>query len=280
MGVFSFNFHRSRWIYFRHQLIEWLSIILLVLLITVPTGLFGWFLFFTDTFTVRVVTVVDARPHTTQEVRSLTEEALNENILFVRVPAMEQRLLTTIPQIRDVYIVRKLPGTLKIIVQEKTPALLLLSQGKYHFVDAQGIVYEEARLDTLPGTVLPIVKNNDASSAISLGAPAVEQTFVEFVTTSQETLPAIAGAEIAEMRIPSLAAREVHIRFDNNWTIRFDTTRPLDAQLQVLRQLLASSIAEEDKARLEYIDLRIPNRVYYKFQESSTPRSAGAPAKE
>ena len=256
--------NRARWYSWRQRILEWLSVLLLVSLIIVPAGMLAWLAFFTDTFVVQAITVVDARDHTAEAVRGMMTQFTNKNIFFIRTAGIEHRLLADIPQIRDVHITRKLPGTLKLIIQEKTPAVLLLSNGKYHFVDEQGIAYEEARLDTLPGIVLPVIKNNDQQAKVTLGAPALSADFITFVREAQELMPGITGAEIAEIRIPSLAAREVHFLLENNWTIRFDVTRPLRSQMDVLRRLLQHTIPEEERALLEYVDLRIPNRVYYK----------------
>jgi cell division septal protein FtsQ len=261
-----FEFGRWRWQGFKQRLLEWLSILAAGALVVVPLGMLAWLVFFTDTFSVDGITVVDARDHTADEVRALAQDEVGQNILFAQTPVLQERILGEVPQIRDVRIERKLPSTLKIVVQEKTPALLLLSAGKYYFVDRGGIAFEVARLDTLPGTVLPIVKNNDVTADVTLGRPVVEQTFVDFVQLAQDKLPDIVGAEIAEVRMPSLAAREVHYVLETNKLIRFDISRGLDTQLDVLQRLLENNIAEEDLPRVEYIDLRIANRVYYKLR--------------
>lgn len=262
----------SRWQTWKKRIIEWLSILLLVALIIVPITILGWLMFFTDTFVVQAVTVVDAREHTTESIRGIVEPFIGKKILFIQTDILEQQVRSDIPQIRSVYIVRKLPGTLKVIAQEKTPALLLLSNKKYHFVDEEGIPYEEARLETLPGVVLPVVKNNDAAATVLLGAPALDESFVTFVRKAQDELPDIIDAQVAEIRIPSLAAREVHFLLDNNWVIRFDTTRPLESQLNVLQRLLEHTIPQEDQKNIDYIDLRIQNRVYYKLRSTQHVR--------
>jgi cell division septal protein FtsQ len=248
----------------RRQIWQWFSVVFLAAVVIVPLALLIWFIFFTPTFNIQAITIIDARPHTTTAVRELIKSKIGENIFFLNTEVLEQHIQTSISQIRNVHIVRKLPGTLKIIVQEKTPALLLLSRGKYYFVDSEGIAYEEAQLDTLPGTVLPIVKNNDQESQVTIGTPVVETSFVQFVQAIQDQLDDVTGAKVVETRIPSLAAREVHFRLDNNWEIRFDITRSPAAQLDILKRLLTSTITDQEKQTLQYIDLRIPNRVYYK----------------
>lgn len=252
----------------------WLSLGLLVAIVVVPLGLFLWFIFKTEAFRVQAITVVDARPHTEEAIRQRMQTAVDDpygifparTIFFIDTHEVEQELLTTLPQVRSLHSTRELPGTVKVVVQEKTPVLLLLTGRNYFFVDENGIAYEQARLETLPGTVLPVVKNKDAGSRIVLGAPVVSVPFVKFLTSVQKALPGVLGAEVVETTIPSLAAREVSFRLSNNWEIHFDVTRDPAGQLAILRTLLDSTISADEKKVLEYIDLRIPNRVYYRVR--------------
>ncbi len=253
-----------RWQPLRRQILEWSSVAFLACITLGPVFLFGWLLLFTQTFAVSAITVVDARIGTEQQIRDSTDSLRGKNLLFLQTEILAGRLLGDIPQIKNVHIVRKLPGTLKIIVQEKTPLLLLLSNGSYYFVDAAGIAYETASLDSLPGVVLPVVKNTDQDGQVTLGAPAVDESFVAFITEVQKKIPDITRAQVVEMRIPSLTAREVHFLLDRNWNILMDTTRNASAQLDVLERLLKHTVTTEEQQTLQYIDLRIPNRVYYK----------------
>ncbi len=256
--------NRARWGQVQRKVIEWSSIAFLALLIIAPLCILGWLLFFTHTFAVSAITVVDAKPNTQESVRALSQDSTGKNILFISTEQLEQKILHDVPQVRDVHILRKLPGTLKIIVQEKKPALLLVSGGSHYFVDAEGIAYENASLDVLPGVVLPTVKNSDSLAEVTLGTNAVDASFVNFMMEVQAKLPEITHAQIAEMRIPSLATREVHFLLDRNWKILMDTTRSAEDQLDILGRLLEDTITTEEQQTLQYIDLRIANRVYYK----------------
>lgn len=251
------------------QLLPWFFGVLVAALIIIPVSILGWLFFATDIFVVQAVTVLDARAHTTAAAKQIVQEHLDrglltKNIFFIQSDLLEAALAASLPQVRTVHVARKLPGTIKIIIQEKTAALLLLSNTDYFFVDASGTPYEEARLDTLPGTLLPTVKNDDQSSRVTLGVPVVASSFVQFIQYLQKEVPAVTGAEVAEIRIPSLSAREVHFLLDNNWELRFDVTRDAAAQTDTLRKVLESTISPEERAALEYIDLRIQDRVYYK----------------
>lgn len=250
----------------RRQILEWSSALFLGCITIGPVALFTWLLFFTQTFAVSAITVVDAQTGTQEQVRTLADTMRGKSILFLQTEILSGRLLRDVPQIKNVHIVRKLPGTLKIIIQEKTPVLLLLSKGSYYYVDATGIAYAVASLDSLPGVVLPVVKNSDTNATVTLGALAVEESFVSFIDEVQTKIPDIAKAQVVAMNIPSLAAREVHFFLDRNWNILMDTTRPASAQLDVLQRLLEHTVSAEEQQTLQYIDLRIPNRVYYKIR--------------
>lgn len=228
---------------------------------------------------LQAITVVDARPHVTVGVQQLVEQELladgrRPTIFFVHTERLERLIREHFPSVRTVRAERQLPGVIKIIVQEKTPALLLLTNGAYYFVDESGVAYERAELSLLPGIVLPTVKNNDASGEVTIGKPAspagrpvLEAIFVTFVREVQTALPTRVGAQVVEMYIPSLAAREVSFRLSNNWTIRFDSTASTQRQLSILDQVLNETLGDDEKKQLEYIDLRIPNRVYYRTRE-------------
>ncbi|MFH1353806.1 MAG: cell division protein FtsQ/DivIB [bacterium] len=273
-----FRLQKKRsWRILWRRVLPWLSVALLAAMVAVPLALFVWLFLFTEVFTVQAITVVDAKDYTTKAAREIIEQTiddlpLNRNIFFVPIQAIEAEIVAALPQVRTVYVTRKLPGTIKAIVQEKTPELLLLSNSKYYFVDGDGVPYEEARLETLPGIVLPTVKNNDQKSQVTLGAAAVDVSFVAFLKKVQESLPECTGSQVAEIRIPSLAAREVHFTLNNNWRVLLDVTRSAEQQLSVLQRLLKETISEEEKQTLEYIDLRIPNRVYYKAGSGSPGR--------
>jgi cell division septal protein FtsQ len=252
--------------------LPFIPIVLLVTVLIVPVGLFVWLLFYTNVFTVQAITVVDAREHTLVAARDIIEQnlgrqSLGRSIFFVHTESIEGDIEAALPQVRTVHVTRKLPGTIKAIIQEKTPALLLLSNGRYYFVDSNGVPYEEATLDRLPGVVLPTVKNDGRSAAVTLGAAAVTPEFVTFLQGVQDTLPELIGSEVAEIHIPSLSAREVKVVLDTNWYVSFDVTRPAAEQLDILQQLLRESIDEEELERLQYVDLRIPNRAYWRLRD-------------
>lgn len=252
------------------------SVVLLIAAVAGPLVFFSWLVFGTDMFVVQAITVVDARPHIADGVRQMVERELlsiqqNPTVFFVKTDRLERLIREQFPSVRTVRVQRQLPGVIKIMAQEKAPVLLLLTHGAYYFVDEFGVAYERAELSLLPGVVLPTVKNKDSSGEVAsdkpdwpVGRPVLEPIFVTFVKDLQVALPQRISAEVAEITVPSLAAREVSFHMSNNWVLRFDSTAPTARQLSILDQVLQGTLTDEEKQHLEYVDLRIPNRVYYR----------------
>ncbi len=243
--------------------------ILIITLVTASIGIFIRLLFFTDMFSVQAITVLDAKATTEAAVRAVAEQEVSktpwrQSIFFVQTDIVADKIMGSLPQVKAVLVKRILPGTIKITVHEKKPAMLLASNGDYYFVDDQGILFEKADLLNLPGLVLPTVKNMSAQTEISLGAPVVSPEFVTFVQIASKSLSDSMGLEVVEIRMPSLAAREVYFALNNNWEIKFDITRDPEGQISLLERVVNEMLSEEEKQTLEYIDLRIPRRVYYR----------------
>jgi hypothetical protein len=125
-------------------------------------------------------------------------------------------------------------------------------------------LFEKADLLNLPGLVLPTVKNMSEETEIEIGVPVVSLEFVQFVETASKKISEDLDVKVVEIKIPSLAAREVYFELNNNWEIKFDVTRDPVGQIELLSRVVKEMLSEDEKVTLQYIDLRIPKRVYYK----------------
>ncbi|GEM_PF-4785126 len=69
--------------------------------------------------------------------------------------------------------------------------------------------------------------------------------------------------------IPSFLAKEIKIESENNGELIFDLAGDLDWQLKKLRLFFEKKIKPTDLENLDYIDLRIKDRIIYKFKEGA-----------
>jgi hypothetical protein len=56
--------------------------------------------------------------------------------------------------------------------------------------------------------------------------------------------------------------KEIKVMTSEGWYVLFDLTRDIKSQLSILKAALAEKIP--DRKNLQYVDLRIENRIYYK----------------
>ncbi len=240
-----------------------------------PFAVIGYFIFSTDYFRITNVTVIDARPHVEAQVREKIDQFLasekfiipRANLLFLQKNKMEDKLEEEIYPIYAVKIQKKIPGVLKIIVQEKKPVAIFFSHSQYFYMDHKGLIFEKMSIDNLPQSSLSIIKNLEENNQIEIkiGSRVVSERFMDFILELMEKFPKqITDFLIAEISIPSVASQEVHIKTNKNFSVYFDITRTPESQLIALQKVWQEIIKEEEKEKLEYIDLRIDHKVYYK----------------
>jgi cell division protein FtsQ len=71
--------------------------------------------------------------------------------------------LEAVPWIRHAQVMRLLPSTLQVVVEERTPFAILQNKGKTYVVDAEGVVLAPALREAYPG--LPLVVGEGAGKA-------------------------------------------------------------------------------------------------------------------
>ncbi len=71
------------------------------------------------------------------------------------------------------------------------------------------------------------------------------------------------GLKVFDFIIETDVLKDLRVNTNEGWHVLFDRSRDLKNQLEALKLVLEEKIKEERK-NLEYIDLRIENRVYYK----------------
>ena len=147
--------------------------------------LVGVVLFVTGATVVRHVTtskelavreiVVDGASRTTPDaVRSVLREFLGKNILEVSLEDVAQAAARD-PWVREASVKRLLPGTLRVLVTERTPAALALVRGAIVVVDDRGVVMGPAG-PTMPFD-LPVLTGITAAQG-----PALDESLARGVT--------------------------------------------------------------------------------------------------
>ncbi len=241
--------------------------IIFILITIVLAGAIFYFLFISRYFEITDVAVTGVRESIIENIEDEVEEKVEgmriKNIFLFRASKTEKELEKKFYLLKSVRVCRKLPGIIKIEASEKEPVAIIHSGQHYFFLDADSFAFEEVSLTRLAVTALPIIENKGSNKKIEIGDKVLSPRFMDFVLKLQEVLPAETELEIIEISIPAFASREVHVRVKDNILIYFDIQRTVESQVLALKKTLAEVITQEEREQLQYIDLRVENKVFY-----------------
>lgn len=169
---------------------------------------------------------------------------------------LKKKLLAKVPQISEVSFRKNIiTNVLTVVVKEHQTSIVWQTAGEKFLVNRYGVVYDKADDDT------PLIMVEDLKNIpVSLKQKVVASDFIEFVTSFVANLPRKTNISIKRITIPETTF-EVEMYTNEEWRIILDTTRPPDDQLNALVRVLREM---EDNPPREYVDLRIPNKVFYK----------------
>ena len=197
-----------------------------------------------DLFYVGQVTVEGQSLVSAEEIRRAAG-ADNYNVFYLNFGQLQQRVLG-VPGIRDATVSYEPPNSLRLSVLERTPLLTWESGKRTAWVDDSGTIFTIGKAPS----GLPIVRDSEGKARQRLDPKLVSGMLVLFTA-----LPGLRRADYADMR---------GLTFDDErgWKILFGAPEQINAKLAMLNALVTYLNAQ--KIEPEYVDVRQPERAYYK----------------
>jgi len=156
---------------------------------------------------------------------------------------------------------KKLLHTLKIYAKEKIPALQLEDSGANYYIDKNGLV-TGAIDSTAIKYDLPKISYG-TSTRVTVGSIILDKSDVGFIkNVFVKISDKFRGWRI--IRAVFIDKKNSQLKFYTNegWYLILNTEALVDKQLENLDALLRQKI--QDRRELEYIDLRIEDKIFYK----------------
>lgn len=184
----------------------------------------------------------------------------SKSIFLVNNNKLSTEILNKFSTIEIVTINRKLPKTLFLNIQERSPvAVFCPSQDRQNCypIDSNGIIF-----DPIDSTLkeLPVIVQIIDQTSLPVGERVVEQNIMNLFINVRNNLENKFQIGVKEMLIVSLA--RINIETDDGWKIYFDliSNSNVDAQILKLRLLIENEVPESERSNLKYIDLRPKGR--------------------
>lgn len=196
-------------------------------------------------------------------------------LLLIQHDRLAEAVLAAVPRVHTVQVLRQLPGTLVLNLQEKVAvAFLTTPDGRTLALDGAGVMIADVPLAEATRAQLPLVRSTQPAPDVRPGTPVVSRNLVDLLHEVVVLLSDRLGVSVEELVIPSPGAREVHVRTSAGWRLLLDSDRRLADQLRAFEQVLADELPSEARARLESVDLRVPGKVYYRLRAGPFPPPA------
>lgn len=228
-------------------------------------------LFFAKLFDVRTVTTQLPNALSVEQVSDVIQEVLDERVLgitrrhnSVLLPMSRIRsvLITKFPRIQSVEVTRLSIHDLQVVIHERKRSGIWCfpAQTACYYYDDEGIAFDEIAPST-GSLFIPIQDNRDRR--IILGAEVESETWRNKLGDARKILQ-FGNIPIARIEIPADSFDLFEVITQEGWKILFSIGTDVRLQASSLQLFLKDKISAETRKNLEYIDLRIEDRIYYK----------------
>jgi cell division protein FtsQ len=164
--------------------------------------------------------------------------------------------LEAVPWIRHAQVMRLLPSTLQVVVEERTPYAVWQNHGQTYVVDAEGVMLAPAMREAYPD--LPLVVGEGAANTAA-------QLFDQLTPFGQITENLVAAIRVGDRRWTLTLASGLEIMLpDDNIAEALTSLARLDEEKGVLKRDIAA------------VDLRLLDRVTVRLRETAAAGQPGA----
>ena len=223
----------------------------------------GYILFFSPIFKIRSIEVSGNKEVEAEEIKNSFTYG---NIFLVSENKIKNDLIKKIPKIGDLEISKNLiKRSIKLTIEERG-RLGIACQVKEEtedcfYIDKKGIIFEDAPQTS--GSLILLIKDY-SQREFYLGKKIFEQRIVDFISQARQDLSSEIGLTALDFNVLSFPLKDLKVMTNEGWYIIFDLEGDIKNQLLSLKAALEEKILGEERKNLEYIDLRIENRIYYK----------------
>lgn len=190
------------------------------------------------------------------------------NLIIFPQRQIEEELLSSFKKIKNIETKKVFPDRVEINILERKTLLIWCSSGYCYIIDENGYAYMTADFgseEVKQNHLINLIDNS--SKSVSIGEKVLDEEYIQFAVGLREELKKELGIEIGDDYITqSRIAEEALVTTNEGWQIFFSSTILIENSLRTLDTFLTKEVNDESRKKLEYVDLRAENKVYYKMR--------------
>ncbi len=229
-------------------------------------GIF-YFLFISGRFEVKEVNISGLKAVNEEEVRKLINDVLapkkfgvlkSKNHFLLSRDKLQSSILSSIHKIGSVRI-EKTTDALNIAIEEREAIGIWCKGSDCFYFDKKGIIFEESPKSS--GSLFISIEDM-RNMETNLGSAVLSEPEVVLAEDSQRLLRG--NFPFSAVTIVITADGEYELLTTEGWRVLLNKNDGLEYQLSNLKYVIDEKIKTR-RGELEYVDLRLGNRVYYKY---------------
>lgn len=255
--------------------------ILMRFLIMAFIGVIIYILFFSPLLSIKSIVVSGAQNIDSQDIINIATADiegkyinifLKNNIILVNKNDIEIDLRDNFKRIESVEMGRKFPDKLLIKIKERESILVFCSGNQCFVIDKNGQAYAQADFEAneLGERDLNVLRDS-SQKAISMENFYMDAGLAQFAADIKNNLKQELDIDVEqEIQTPMFISGDLRFNTVKGYAIYASYDIGAPKSIEMLKTALNNAIDNNKQADLEYIDLRLDNKVYYKLKTSST----------
>ncbi len=281
------NNYKSRRI-FKYKFLFVKKLIIKIIAVFFLTGIF-YAIFFSSFFEIKNINISGNHAVDGGEIKEIVNalssrkklKFINNNLLFIQDREIQQKIIESFNSVKSVGVIKKFPNEMEIIISEKPADISWCNKitvekipieakfsvdenmasefSQCYLSDEDGFIYKK-KGESAPNESVNVFRDEK----ISIGEKISDEKLKNFIRQIIAGFTRKTGLNISYLYVLPASSRELHLVTSVNWKIFFDLNRDADDQINILNAFLKNQIFENNIQNIDYIDLRIIDRVYYK----------------
>lgn len=190
------------------------------------------------------------------------------NLILLSKKNIIQALKSNFKKIQSVEINKEFPDKILVKIAERQSSLVFCSGDPCYVIDSAGRAYAAADFQSgeLGENELTILRDLSQKN-ISIDDVFLDKDLLSFVQAIRNRIKIDLDIDVKqEFSTPTLISGDIRVETADGWKVYFNKDIGIDKEMEMLKTALNNSIDKNRKNDLDYIDLRVDNKVYYKFK--------------